>query len=90
MLKPWGSKEVGKVWWNTKRLDYIPYYDPAFYPNIEHRLSKWGSAAEYSGVEVYEWVESDVPPEKYAEQVLADAKDQNKTQSTMTEIKFGA
>lgn len=81
MLKPWGSKEVGKVWWNTNKLDYKPYYDPAIYPNIEHRLSKWGSAAEYSGVEVYEWVESDVPPEKYAEQVLADAKDQNKTQS---------
>lgn len=75
MLKPWGSKEVGKVWWNTKRLDYIPYYDPAFYPNIEHRLSKWGSAAEYSSVEVYEWVESDVPPYEYNAKVLSDAKD---------------
>ena len=81
MLKPWGSKEVGKVWWNTNKLDYKPYYDSAFYPNIEHRLSKWGSAAEYSSVDVYEWVESDVPPEKYAEQVLADSKDQNKAQS---------
>lgn len=77
MLKPWGSKEVGKVWWNTKRLDYVPYYDQHVYPDIEHRLSKWGAAAEYSSVEVYEWVESDVPPDEYDAKVLSDAQDQN-------------
>ena len=75
LLKPWGSKEVGKVWWNTKKLDYIPYYDASVYPDIENRLSKWGSAAEYSSVEVYEWVESNVSPEKYNAAVLSDAKD---------------
>jgi len=81
VLKPWGSKEVGKVWWNTKNLDYIPYYDPVFYPDMENRLSKWGALAEYSNVEVYEWVESDVPPEEYNARVLSDAKNQNVPQS---------
>lgn len=73
MLKPWGSKEVGKVWWNTKNLDYLPYFDPKIYPSIENRLSKWGSLAEFSNVEVYEWIESDVPPSEYAAAVLSDA-----------------
>ena len=74
VLKPWGNKEVGRTWWNTKTLDYLPYYDPSVYQNIENRLSKWGSAADYSSVEVYEWVESDVPPEQYNAEVLKDAK----------------
>jgi hypothetical protein len=81
MLKPWGSKEVGKVWWNTQRLDYLPYYDAAIYPDIEARLSKWGSAAEYSSVEVYEWIESNVPPEEYAAAVVSDSKNQNIAQN---------
>ena len=73
-LKPWGKKEVGRVWWNTKNLDYIPYYDETFYPELENRLSKWGSTAEYSSINVYEWVESDVPPAEYNARVLSDAK----------------
>jgi hypothetical protein len=80
VLKPWGSSEVGRVWWNNNGLEYKPYFDKTIYPNIENRLSKWGSLAEYSSVEVYEWIESDVPPDQYVAQVLADAKDSTKTQ----------
>lgn len=80
MLKPWGNKEVGKVWWNTKRLDYTPYYDENIYPDVEHRLSKWGALAEYSNVEVYEWIESNVPPEKYVTEVLSDISNTSKSQ----------
>ena len=77
VLKPWGPKEVGKVWWDTFQLDYAPYYDTTVYPDLESRLSKWGSLAEYSAVNVYEWVESDVPPTEYNAKVLADAENQN-------------
>lgn len=77
VLKPWGPKEVGKVWWDNFQLDYVPYYDPTVYPDLESRLSKWGSLAEYSTMNVYEWVESDVPPSEYNAKVLSDAEDQN-------------
>ena len=76
ILKPWGQKEVGKVWWNNNNVEYTPYYDDKFYPDLENRLSKWGALADYSSIEVYEWVESNVSPELYDAQVLAEAKDQ--------------
>jgi len=32
-LKPWDDREVGRVWWDTSRLAYIPYYDALIFPN---------------------------------------------------------
>lgn len=64
-LRPWGKKEVGKIWWDSEGLEYIPYFDYNIFPDIEERLSRWGSIADYSNVKVYEWVESTVPPSEY-------------------------
>lgn len=65
--KPWGKKEVGRVWWDTSNLGYIPYYDASIFPDRNERNARWGALADWARVNVYEWVESDVPPIEYDE-----------------------
>jgi hypothetical protein len=69
--RPWDNKEVGRVWWNTKDLDYIPYSDKNIFPLLDVRLSYWGTLADWASVELYEWTESTVHPSKYAALVAA-------------------
>jgi len=64
--RPWDNKDVGRIWWNTKDLEYIPYSDTLIFPNLDSRLSYWGALADFSSVELYEWVESSVHPSEYA------------------------
>jgi hypothetical protein len=61
----WGSDQVGKVWWNTKNLAYKPYHDEKIIPDVFQRLAIWGALADYSSIELYEWVKSDVAPADY-------------------------
>lgn len=66
-LKPWAEKEVGKVWWDTNNLGYIPYYDaaPTVFPNRDARHSRWGGLAEWASVDLYQWTKSNVHPSLY-------------------------
>lgn len=64
-LKPWSDREVGRVWWDTSKLSYIPYYDAEIFPSRETRNSRWGALAEWSSVDLYEWTESPVHPSEY-------------------------
>lgn len=66
-LKPWNEREVGRVWWDTSKLAYVPYYDALIFPNRETRHSRWGSLAEYASVDLYQWTESDYHPSEYDE-----------------------
>jgi hypothetical protein len=68
--KPWGKREVGRVWWDTSNLGYIPYYDASIFPDRNERHARWGNLADWSSIDIYEWVESDVPPEEYDELAL--------------------
>lgn len=71
-LKPWGQKEVGRVWWNTKDLDYIPYYDSTVFESRESREARWGLIAEWSKIQLCEWVESKVHPSKYDDLAISE------------------
>lgn len=64
-LKPWNKTELGRVWWDTSKLAYVPYYDATIFPDRESRHSRWGSLAEWASVDLYQWTESDVPPSQY-------------------------
>lgn len=72
-LRTWGAKEVGRVWWDTTNLDYLPYYDQVIFDAVDDRLSRWGTLADYATVDVVEWIESAVPPSEYDAQALIDA-----------------
>ena len=64
-VRPWGKREVGHVWWDTSNLAYVPYYDARFFPDRDSRYSRWGSLAEWASIDLYEWVESTVPPAEW-------------------------
>jgi hypothetical protein len=58
----WGNREVGKIWWDTSNLDYIPYSD---FSNVDQKHARWGNLANYASIDVYEWIKSDIPPNEY-------------------------
>lgn len=62
----WGPNQVGKFWWNTANAGWMNYYDSKLYADHNQRLAQWGSTADWASIDVYEWVESDQPPEAYA------------------------
>ena len=74
-LKPWDDREVGRVWWDTSTLAYIPYYDATIFPNRETRNSRWGSLAEHASVDLYQWTESDYHPSEYDAQAALQEGD---------------
>lgn len=74
-LRPWANGEVGRVWLNTGNLDYLPYWDSMVFPTVDERLSRWGRLADYASVDVWEWVQSTVPPHEYDALAVAQAGD---------------
>ena len=46
------------------------------FPTLDERLDHWGRLASWAEVKLFEWVESDVPPEEYNE--LAEAEQGNR------------
>ena len=74
-LRAWGDREVGRIWWDTSNIGYVPYYDEQIFPNIDERLARWGTLADWSTVDVYEWVKSDVPPIEYDAQAAIEELD---------------
>ena len=74
-LRPWGDKELGRVWFNTSNLSYIPYFDSTLFPDVDERLSRWGALAEHASIDVYEWVKSTVSPYEYNALARAEAGD---------------
>ena len=64
--RAWAREQVGKVWWNTANAAWMNYSDVALYPNHNDRLTQWGSLADWASIDVFEWVESDVPPLSYS------------------------
>ena len=61
----WKEKFVGTSWMNTENLDYVPYYSKEIFTDTTERFRNWGQLAEWSGIDLYEWVESDVPPAEW-------------------------
>lgn len=72
-LKPWAEREVGRVWWDTSNLGYVPYYDASIFPNRDTRDSRWGALAEWASIDLYEWTQSNVHPSEYDD--LASAQE---------------
>ena len=56
-----GSKDVGKVWWDTSTIRYRWYEQGS---NRERWLN-WGKTFPGSSITLYEWIESKVLPQSY-------------------------
>ena len=58
----WGANHVGEVWWDTSTVRFIdPNQD-----NIVYASRRWSQVFPGSSVDVYQWIESPVPPANYA------------------------
>ena len=58
----WAAGRIGEVWWNTSTVRFIdPNQD-----NIVYASRRWAQLFPGSSVDVYQWIESDVPPANYA------------------------
>ena len=58
----WGEHQVGEMWWDTSTVRFLDY----FQDDIKRGLKRWGKTFPGSSVDVYEWIESSVPPARYA------------------------
>lgn len=57
----WGVEHVGEVWWDISNVRFI---DPS-QDDIVYASRRWGQIFPGSTVDVYQWVESIVPPSDY-------------------------
>ena len=60
----WGSNHVGKVWWDLSSVRFLNSYqgDSLF------QSQNWNTVVPRTDIEVWEWVESDLPPTEYLNQ----------------------
>ena len=59
--KTWGPDNVGKIWWDLSKVKYL-YAEQS---DWAYRSTFWGSVFPGSSIDVYEWIESKVPPSSY-------------------------
>jgi hypothetical protein len=57
----WGSAHLGQIWWDTNRVRFID----ANQDNLIYASRRWGQVFPGSEVDVYQWIESSVPPVNY-------------------------
>lgn len=73
----WKESFVGITWLNTENLDYVPYYSKKMIPDTTERFRNWGQLADWSEIEIFEWVESDVLPSEW--DALAEIEEGDRT-----------
>ena len=57
----WTSPQIGKIWWDTSTVRFIdPNQD-----DIVYASKKWGNVFPGSSIDVYQWIQSEVPPDQY-------------------------
>jgi hypothetical protein len=57
----WGAEHVGQIWWDTNEVRFIdPNQD-----DIVYASRRWGQLFPGSRVDIYQWVQSSVPPISY-------------------------
>jgi len=57
----WAQDHVGNLWWDTTQVRYLNYNQE----DIVYSSKNWGQLFPGSSVDVYEWIESSVPPNQY-------------------------
>lgn len=63
----WAENHVGKIWWDTTNTRYLEYNQI----DLNYSAKQWGQLFPGSSIDVYEWIESDVPPEEYPGEVYS-------------------
>jgi hypothetical protein len=57
----WNDTYLGQMWWDLSTVRFIDYHQGS----IEYESRRWGQLFPGSVVDVYQWIESTVPPASY-------------------------
>ena len=57
----WTDDHLGEIWWDTSTVRFIDYHQDT----IDYKAKRWGQVFPGSSIDVYQWIESDVPPANY-------------------------
>lgn len=57
----WREQNVGQIWWDVTNYRLTEYHSN----DIVYSSKRWGQGIDGSQVEVYQWIESSVPPSQY-------------------------
>jgi hypothetical protein len=67
-----GVAQVGQLWWDLSSTRFVYYEQPIALDgsetevdNLVYRRDRWAQIFPGSTIDIYEWVQSDVPPEQY-------------------------
>jgi len=58
----WAKEHVGEIWWNTTNSRFVDYHSN----DLDFAVRNWGNTVIGSSIDVYQWVESKVPPISYS------------------------
>lgn len=61
----WGEEHLGKIWWDLSTVRFVDYHQST----LQYSSRRWGQLFPGSGVDVYQWIGSPVPPADYVETV---------------------
>jgi len=67
----WSYKYKHRLWWDTSTVHYLN----AEQSDLDYRKNYWGTTFPGSTIDVYEWIESNVPPSEYTGE--GTVKDEN-------------
>ena len=57
----WGQAHVGEIWWDTSTCRFIDYHQDS----DAYKARRWGQLFPGSSIDLWQWIESSVPPENY-------------------------
>lgn len=58
----WAENHLGEIWWDLSTCRFIDYHQD----DITYRSRRWGQLFPGSTADVYQWIESPVPPAQYS------------------------
>ena len=57
----WGEPQYGYIWWDINNVRFLEYH----LQDINQAAKIWGSTFNGSSIDIYQWIESPVPPADY-------------------------
>lgn len=64
--KKWSSAQVGMRWWDISTAMYLDYEQSS----IDYQQNNWGRLFDGASIDIYEWTQSPVLPDQWADFVL--------------------
>ena len=71
----WTVTNKNTTWLDLSTIGYRPYYDSRIMANADEQIGEWGTISDWANINVFEWIESTVPPSEYDQLVAQQEGD---------------